>query len=100
MRISDWSSDVCSSDLVRDAGMGGRVDRDHGNAMRLDPILQVPEAHEIGHDLIRWHAGMMLGDTEPTPMQACHEGMDAAANYAAGTLLFPASQTGQSTGGQ
>src|SRR3546814_3136337 len=31
---------------VRDAGMAGRVDRDHGNAMRLDPILQVPEAHE------------------------------------------------------
>src|SRR3546814_20181410 len=33
MRISDWSSDVCSSDLFEDlwrrAGAGGRGDRDH-----------------------------------------------------------------------
>jgi hypothetical protein len=46
------------------------------------------EAHEIGHDIIPWHAGMMLGDTEQTLTPACHEIMEAEANYAAGQLLF------------
>jgi hypothetical protein len=46
------------------------------------------EAHEIGHDLIPWHTGMMLGDTEQTLTPACHEVMEAEANYAAGQLLF------------
>ncbi len=46
------------------------------------------EAHEVGHDIIPWHAGMMLGDTEQTLTPACHEIMEAEANYAAGQLLF------------
>ena len=46
------------------------------------------EAHEIGHDLIPWHAGMMLGDTELTLTPACHAQMEAEANYAAGQILF------------
>src|SRR3546814_14942228 len=35
MRISDWSSDVCSSDLP--AGAGGAGLRDHGGVERIDP---------------------------------------------------------------
>ena len=46
------------------------------------------EAHEIGHDVIPWHAGMMLGDTEQTLTPGCHQIMEAEANYAAGQLLF------------
>ena len=46
------------------------------------------EAHEIGHDLIPWHAGMMFGDTEQTLTPVCHEKLEAEANYAAGQLLF------------
>lgn len=46
------------------------------------------EAHEIGHDIIPWHTGMMLGDTEQSLTPACHEIMEAEANYAAGRLLF------------
>lgn len=46
------------------------------------------EAHEIGHDVIPWHAGMMFGDNEQTLTPACHEIMEAEANYAAGQLLF------------
>jgi hypothetical protein len=46
------------------------------------------EAHEIGHDIIPWHEGMMLGDTEQTLTPACHTVMEAEANYAAGQLLF------------
>jgi IrrE N-terminal-like domain len=46
------------------------------------------EAHEIGHGLIPWHTEMMLGDTEQTLTPACHEIIEAEANYAAGQLLF------------
>lgn len=46
------------------------------------------EAHEIGHDAIPWHGGMMLGDTLETLTPSCHEIMEAEANYAAGQLLF------------
>ncbi|WP_218016297.1 ImmA/IrrE family metallo-endopeptidase [Sphingomonas asaccharolytica] len=46
------------------------------------------EAHEIGHDIIPWHEGMMLGDTLETLTPSCHEIMEAEANYAAGQLLF------------
>jgi hypothetical protein len=46
------------------------------------------EAHEIGHDIIPWHNEMMLGDTEQTLKPACHEKIEAEANYAAGQLLF------------
>lgn len=46
------------------------------------------EAHEIGHGIIPWHADMMLGDTEQTLTPACHEIVEAEANYTAGQLLF------------
>lgn len=46
------------------------------------------EAHEIGHNLIPWHEGMMMGDTEQTLTPTCHQIMEAEANYAAGKLLF------------
>lgn len=46
------------------------------------------EAHEIGHDIIPWHAGMMIGDTVATLSPACNEAMEAEANYAAGQILF------------
>jgi hypothetical protein len=46
------------------------------------------EAHEIGHDIIPWHADMMLGDTEQTLVPSCHEIIEGEANYAAGQILF------------
>ena len=46
------------------------------------------EAHEVGHDIIPWHAGMMHGDTEQTLTPACHAQLEAEANYAAGQILF------------
>ncbi len=48
------------------------------------------EAHEIGHGIIPWHEGMMFGDNEQSLTPACHEQMEAEANYAAGRLLFMA----------
>lgn len=46
------------------------------------------EAHEIGHDLVPWHADTMLGDDRATLTPACHEQIEAEANYAAGQMLF------------
>jgi hypothetical protein len=46
------------------------------------------EAHEIGHSIIPWHDGMMLGDNTQTLLPLCHEQMEAEANYVAGRLLF------------
>src|SRR3546814_3494970 len=38
MRISDWSSDVCSSDLQREAGEDGRVQIGRFNEPRLQRL--------------------------------------------------------------
>ena len=46
------------------------------------------EAHEIGHGIIPWHEGILFGDDRQTLTPACHEAMEAEANYAAGQLLF------------
>jgi len=46
------------------------------------------EAHEIGHALIPWHSGTMLGDNKATLTPACHQQIETEANYAAGQLLF------------
>lgn len=46
------------------------------------------EAHEIGHNLVPWHADTMLGDDRATLTPACHEQIESEANYAAGQLLF------------
>ncbi len=46
------------------------------------------EAHEITHDLLPWHDGIAHGDPESTLSPACHEQVEAEANYGAGRLLF------------
>lgn len=46
------------------------------------------EAHEITHDLLPWHDGIAHGDPEATLSPACHELVEAEANYGAGRLLF------------
>ncbi len=46
------------------------------------------EAHEVGHSIIPWHQGTMLGDNKQTLTPACHEQIESEANYAAGQVLF------------
>src|SRR3546814_4892881 len=54
MRISDWSSDVCSSDLIADAEIGGFPDARRSVERRLDIrhsahfARYCPSAFEIG----------------------------------------------------
>ena len=46
------------------------------------------EAHEIGHDIIPWHAGMMLGDTEQTLTPSCHAIMEPKRISRPGNFFF------------
>jgi hypothetical protein len=46
------------------------------------------EAHEVGHSLLPWHAGAMLGDDELSLIPTCHSALEAEANFAAAKLLF------------
>jgi IrrE N-terminal-like domain len=46
------------------------------------------EAHEIGHSIIWWHDGTMLGDNKQTLRPTCHAHIENEANFAAGQLLF------------
>src|SRR3546814_8243101 len=40
MRISDWSSDVCSSDLAKGARMGGRARRGDVRRAGAEPVTR------------------------------------------------------------
>ena len=46
------------------------------------------EAHEIGHSVVPWHAGAMLGDDDTTLIPSCHAKLENEANFAAARLLF------------
>src|SRR3546814_12181553 len=67
MRISDWSSDVCSSDLPRWSWCEAKshVDRDHPSTMIRFPLLRVAEALVV--DDIRRHE---LVGSEPRSLKA------------------------------
>jgi hypothetical protein len=47
------------------------------------------ESHEIAHSVIPWHQDYMLGDDRSTLSPACHQIIEAEANYGAGRLIFP-----------
>ncbi len=53
-----------------------------------EPKQRWNEAHEITHDFVPWHEGIAHGDPETTLSPACHELIEAEANYGAGRLLF------------
>jgi hypothetical protein len=46
------------------------------------------QSHEIIHDILPWHDGIAHGDPDTTLSPACHERIEAEANYGAGRLLF------------
>jgi hypothetical protein len=46
------------------------------------------EAHEITHSLVPHHQVLTLGDPDYTLAPACHDQIEAEANYGAGRLLF------------
>src|SRR3546814_5407618 len=67
MRISDWSSDVCSSDLVDHVGQGG-LHRLHLHARRQFDIgvefiyaAHLADQTAAGHDLVALLPGIDLG---------------------------------------
>jgi Zn-dependent peptidase ImmA (M78 family) len=46
------------------------------------------EAHETGHSMLPWHESLMMGDDKQTLTIACHDKLEAEANFAAARLLF------------
>lgn len=46
------------------------------------------EAHEVGHSITPWHQEFLFGDDRETLDEACHDQLEAEANFAAGQLLF------------
>src|SRR3546814_5221430 len=55
MRISDWSSDVCSSDLVRPYEKDGRMKRARFTEEQIIGVLEEVEAGAKTADLARRH---------------------------------------------
>src|SRR3546814_3754003 len=55
MRISDWSSDVCSSDLVRPYEKDGRMKRARFTEEQIIGVLKEVEAGAKTADLARRH---------------------------------------------
>src|SRR3546814_8090785 len=63
MRISDWSSDVCSSDLYACRCMNGKLDRDHPDVRPIGQIRRLVsdflmESHPDGVDVDRGNIHM------------------------------------------
>src|SRR3546814_13800467 len=51
MRISDWSSDVCSSDLMEhESAEPGSVRQSHGCVLALPPISPIQNRKACGRD--------------------------------------------------
>jgi len=46
------------------------------------------ESHETSHSFIEWHKLFLFGDSTKELDPACHEQLEAEANYGAGQLLF------------
>src|SRR3546814_8169846 len=60
MRISDWSSDVCSSDLHREDRIAGR--RAEHIGLKLAHRMEIAAAVRIGDAL--WRAGAARGEAQ------------------------------------
>src|SRR3546814_4004800 len=61
MRISDWSSDVCSSDLVFAAGQGAGADADRGITAGFGRLAH-RRAAEAGCQRLRAHGRAVVAD--------------------------------------
>ena len=46
------------------------------------------ESHEVAHSITEWHKLFLFGDSTKELNPACHEQLEAEANYGAGQLLF------------
>src|SRR3546814_5115234 len=72
MRISDWSSDVCSSDLLRfDAVEGFWIRRPWTSSERCAPALQpAPETADAGAESDVDEAPEVAGPPPPVPVES------------------------------
>src|SRR3546814_3132777 len=85
MRISDWSSDVCSSDLAAAAGTGGGGDGKH--AVGAGRAMSATKANHEGGcacGAVRYRAA---GDLRPVVACHCSQCRKAFTNYGAFTAV-------------
>src|SRR3546814_8658812 len=75
MRISDWSSDVCSSDLqIRYSGLGIRIFAKlavhQASVVEHEPVGEAPSSRQLltcNRQMVRYHKLFnQLGDREPS----------------------------------
>src|SRR3546814_17504913 len=70
MRISDWSSDVCSSDLHlahEFLALLVKIQRVDWKALKLDKLLGNPGAEASLFELVRWEGELRRVQLEPMP---------------------------------
>src|SRR3546814_9708928 len=80
MRISDWSSDVCSSDLISSDGLPNLLHRDRSDAHRLatTKLDIVQDTSGAGNPLRQDSARAMLSPLVPVePVDMDADGRDA-----------------------
>ncbi len=79
-------------DVVKKASLSALWIPDR-NRILIDRELPVikhrwAETHEVIHSLTEWHKLFLFGDSAKELNLACHEQLEAEANYGAGQLLF------------
>src|SRR3546814_2987355 len=99
MRISDWSSDVCSSDLVADvAPVLAQVRGDAVAANRRDDLCRAHRVGMVAAARVADRRDMVDVDAEPQPRAGGEGGGHAAARLPGFTAGLAARWLGNSPG--
>jgi hypothetical protein len=79
-------------DVVRKANLSALWVPDRKRILIDQDLPQIKhrwaETHETSHSIIEWHKLYLFGDSTKELNPACHEQLEAEANYGAGQLLF------------
>src|SRR3546814_10727093 len=87
-RISDWSSDVCSSDLLEDVRVGERLRVRPGEKMPVDGVVHDGSSHV--------NEALLSGESLPLRKQAGDRVIGGSVN-GSGALLIEARHVGSDT---
>src|SRR3546814_15115648 len=103
MRISDWSSDVCSSDLDADSRASADTDVPDGSAVACRLAVEVGRARPWHQSTISRSASVLDGSTGPAVITILPSGatsIRATGTPAASAALTTGRAAGRERGGQ